>query len=80
MRYREVHTLYIQSHLPFGTPGGDQVKVMLKGFAIINRMYSAKIFIEDETADGKSLIYKMKSRGPKMEPCGTPDRTGDHSE
>ena len=41
---------------------------------------SAKIFIVGETTDGKSLIYKMKSKGPKMEPCGTPDRTGDHSE
>ena len=41
---------------------------------------SAKIFIGDETVGGKSLIYKMKSKGPKMEPCGTPDRTGDYSE
>ena len=22
----------------------------------------------------------MKSKGPRTEPCGTPDRTGDHSE
>jgi len=36
---------------------------------------SAKVFIVDETIDGKSLIYyKMKSKGPKIEPCGTPDR------
>ena len=37
---------------------------------------SVKIFIEDETAGGKSLIYKMERKGPKMEPCGTPGRTG----
>ena len=41
---------------------------------------SAKFFIEDETVDGRSLMYKLKSSGPKMEPYGTPDNTGDHPE
>ena len=41
---------------------------------------SANIFIGEDTVDGKSLIYRMKSRGPKIEPCGIPDWTGDHSD
>jgi len=41
---------------------------------------SAKIFIGDDTTDGRSLIHKMKSKGPNIEPCGTPERTGDQSE
>jgi len=60
---------------------------MLKGFAITGRIHwmihgniTSKIFIGDETTDGKLLIYKMNSKGPKMGPSRTPDRTGDHSE
>ena len=41
---------------------------------------SANIFIGEDTVNGKSLIYRMKSRGPKTEPYGTPDWTGDHSD
>jgi len=40
---------------------------------------SAKIFIGDDTTDGRSLIYKMKSKGSNIEPCGTPERKGDHA-
>jgi hypothetical protein len=29
-------------------------------------------FALPDKANGRSLIYKIKSRGPKMEPCGTP--------
>ena len=41
---------------------------------------SAKIFIEEQTVDGKSLMYNIKSRGPNIEPCGTPERTRDQAE
>ena len=30
--------------------------------------------------DGRSLIYKMKGKGSNIEPCGTPEKTGDQSE
>lgn len=43
-------------------------------------MSSAKIFIGEDTIGGKSLIYKIKGNGFRIEPCETPDRTGDHSE
>jgi len=36
--------------------------------------------MEDEITDGRSLIYKINSKGPRIEPCGIPDRTGDQSE
>ena len=32
------------------------------------------------TVGGRSLIYKMKSKGPRIVPCGTPDWIGDHSD
>ena len=35
----------------------------------------AKIFIEDETIEGKSLMYKMESSGPKMKPSVTSENT-----
>ena len=41
---------------------------------------SANVFIGEDTVDGKSLIYRMKIRGPKIEPCGTPHWTGDYSD
>jgi len=41
---------------------------------------SAKIFVGDDTTDGRSLIYIMKSKRPNVEPCGTLERTGDQSE
>jgi len=34
----------------------------------------------EPTTDGKSLIYRIKSKGPRIEPCDTPDETGDQSE
>ena len=27
---------------------------------------------------GRSLMYKLKRGGPSMEPCGTPEETGNH--
>ena len=60
------------------------VQVMLKDITHPTEQYiatsSAKIFIGELTADGKSLMYNIKSKGPKMEPCGTPDSTRDQSE
>ena len=31
---------------------------------------------ESTMEEGRSLVYKRKSSGPRMEPCGTPDITG----
>ena len=28
---------------------------------------------EKNTLSGRSLLYKMKSNGPSIEPCGTPE-------
>ena len=30
--------------------------------------------------DIMSFIYRINKRGPKMDPCGTPDKTGNHLE
>jgi len=52
----------------------------IRSYWEINGKIICKIFMEDETTDGRSLIYKTKSKGPRIEPCGTPDRTGNQSE
>ena len=30
--------------------------------------------------EGRSFIYNRKSRGPRIDPCGTPDVTGSQCE
>jgi hypothetical protein len=41
-----------------------------------NKMGSEKVFI----VGGRSFIYIMKSKGPKIDPCGTPCFTVPHLE
>ena len=36
---------------------------------------SAKIFIGELTTLEMSLIYGINSKGPRIDPCGTPDDT-----
>ena len=52
----------------------DSVFIVLKHF-----VSSANINVLDELiTEGRSLINTMKSKGPSMLPCGTPDNTGKH--
>ena len=39
-----------------------------------------KNITQNFTSGGRSLIYIRKSKGPRMLPCGTPDRTGSISD
>ena len=41
---------------------------------------SANNFAEDSKLSGRSFIYTKKSKGPSIEPCETPARTGDQFE
>ena len=34
--------------------------------------------LDELIAEGRSLINTMKSKGPSMLPCGTPDNAGKH--
>ena len=44
-------------------------------------MYDLKIiFAKDSKLSGRSFVYTKKSKGPSIEPCGTPARTGDQFE
>ena len=56
-------------------------KKALESFGDCTEQYmaisSANIFIVEDTVYGKSLIYRMKSRGLKVKTC--PDWTGDNS-
>ena len=44
-------------------------------------MSSAKRSNEElDTQTGRSLMYTRNKRGPRMLPCGTPERTGRNAE
>ena len=40
---------------------------------------SRKVLLK-RTASGRSFMYMMNNRGPKILPCGTPDSTGSRQE
>ena len=40
----------------------------------------ANNFSKDSKLSGRSFIYTKKRKGPSIEPCGTPARTGDQFE
>ena len=42
--------------------------------------YSTDNEFAEKGNDGKSLIYIRNRRGPKIDPCGTPEVTGKNSE
>ena len=53
-------------------------RVTLAGDWLVSTMSSANIrmFVpEEKERDAKSLIYVRNSRGPRIEPWGTPDLT-----
>ena len=41
---------------------------------------SSNNFAKDSKLSGRSFIYTKKSKGPSIEPCGTPARIGDQFE
>ena len=42
----------------------------------ISSAYRMTVEDEEKMKDVISLTYKMKRRGPRIEPCGTPEITG----
>ena len=45
-----------------------------------NDVLSANSFTLDITSTDRLLMYIRKKSGPKMNPCGTPAFTGNHSD
>ena len=44
-----------------------------------NDVSSTNCFLVDAMSTDTSLMYIRKKSGPKMDPCGTPAFTGNHS-
>ena len=77
---------FIEEQVPLFKPNRYTIKIILQqGSKLMidleHLVSSTKRSNEElDTQSGRSLMYTRNRRGPRMLPCGTPERTGRNAE